>query len=202
MEEEYKKKRLRDAIFKEVEKYIGYVYADDYHGNDCLIIRTFDEEVSHGTRNCDERKEGYRYFDMFPLLKKPSTFTFEPNPVGIEVVVNAFYPDGRITKFVEDAKATINVFLEEHGYSKEAELSFPIDTFKVYVDCPSERETVYSSEDDSIDEDEILDCVAWEEFPLRKYVRNTRTKGFIIQEDNLISLAAEMLLEYENFMKE
>lgn len=195
------KTRLRDAIFKEVEKYIGYVYADDYHGNDCLIIRTYDEEVSHGTRSCDKIEEGYRYFDMFPLLKQTSTFTFEPNPVGIEVVVNAFYPDERISKFVEDAKATINEFLEKHGYSDEAELSFPIDTFKVFVDCPSEREIVEVGEDDYCDEDEILSCVAWESFPLRKYVRNTREKGFVVQEDKLISLAAEMLLHYNNFMQ-
>ncbi len=200
MEEDYMKTRLREAIFKEVEKYIGYVYADDCHGNDCLIIRTYDEEVSHGTRSCDEREEGYRYFDMFPLLTKPSTFTFEPNPVGIEVVVNTFYPDERIKKFVEDAKATINEFLEKHGYSNEAELSFPIDTFKVYVDCPSEREEIEGTEED-YDEEDFLYSVEWETRPLRKYVRNTRAKGFVVQEDKLINLAAEILLHYDDFMK-
>ena len=201
MEEDYMKTRLRDAIFKEVEKYIGYVYADDYHGNDCLIVRTYDEEVSHGTRSCDEREDGYRYFDMFPLVKQSSTFTFEPNPVGIEVVVNAFYPDERISKFVEGAKAAINEFLEKHGYSDEAELSFPIDTFKVFVDCPSERETVEVGDDEYCDEDEILSCVAWESFPLSKYVRRNGAKGYTVREDNLISLAAEMLLQYDDFMQ-
>lgn len=202
MEENYMKTRLRKAIFEEVEKYIGNVYADDYHGNDCLIIRTYDEEVSYGTRSCDECEEGYQYFDMFPLLKKPSTFTFEPNPVGIEVVVNTFYPDERISKFVEDAKTTINEFLEKHGYSDEAELSFPIDTFKVFVDCPSERETTEVGEDEYLDKDEILSCVAWETFPLSKYVRKNGEKGYLVREANLISLAAEMLLQYDGFMQE
>lgn len=200
MQEDYMKTQLREAIFREVTAYISEVYADDTHFNDCIFVRTYDEEVSHGRRSHEEYEDGYQYFDMFPLLNKPSTFTFEPNPVGIEVVVNKFYPDERISKFVEDAKATINEFLKTHGYSEDAELSFPIDTFKTYVCCSSEIETYEVG--DSVDfiglDEDLVECVSR---PLRKFVRNTRDRGFIVQEDRLESLAAEMLLEYDDFMK-
>lgn len=36
----YMENRLREAITKEVENYIGYVYGDDTHMNDKLIIKS------------------------------------------------------------------------------------------------------------------------------------------------------------------
>lgn len=58
----YMENRLREAITKEVENYIGYVYGNDTHMNDKLIIKKFDESVSHGRVFYNDYKDGYDYF--------------------------------------------------------------------------------------------------------------------------------------------
>lgn len=87
-------------------------------------------------------------------------------------------------------------FVKNHGYSKEAEISFPIDTFKVYVDCPSEIEVTEATEEELDDEESF---VAWESRPLRPYISNTKNNGFVAYERNVRRLAAEMSLEYDFF---
>lgn len=47
METNYLKEQFRKDILKEVEEYIGYVYSDDTHFEDKLIVKEFDYSVSH-----------------------------------------------------------------------------------------------------------------------------------------------------------
>ena len=80
------KEQFRKDILKEVEEYIGYVYSDDTHFEDKLIVKEFDYSVSHGRRSYKEQEKEYDYFDMSDLIKKSGTFTFEADPIGIECV--------------------------------------------------------------------------------------------------------------------
>ena len=193
---DYLKDKFRADIFKEIEDYIGYVYGDDYHGNDKLIVNPFDMSVSSGTRSVDEIEKKYDYFDMSDLIKMSGTFTFEADPIGIECVVLHYFPNEKVDKFVKDLETSMLDFVKNHGYSKDAEISFPIDTFKVYVDCPSEIEVTVATEDELDDEESL---VAWESRPLRPYMRNTKKNGFVAYERNVRRLAAEMSLEYVFF---
>lgn len=198
MEKNYLEEYLRKSIFKEVEEYIGYVYAEDYNHNDKLIVKEFDYSVSHGRRGNDDLEKGYDYFDMFHLIKRSGTFTFAPDPVGIECVVMHYFPNKRVDKFVMDVKEAILDFIEKHGYSEEAEVTFPVDTFEVLVDCPSERKVAAEEDFEGTEEDfEMeLESVSCEFRPLRPYVRNTKKKGFVVNEENVRRLGAEMFLEY------
>ena len=196
METNYLKEQFRKDILKEVEEYIGYVYSDDTHFEDKLIVKEFDYSVSNGRRSYKEQEKEYDYFDMSDLIKKSSTFTFEADPIGIECVVLHYFPNEKVDKFVKDLETSMLDFVKNHGYSKEAEISFPIDTFKVYVDCPSEIEVTVATEEELDDEESF---VAWESRPLRPYIRNTKNNGFVAYERNVRRLAAEMSLEYDFF---
>lgn len=191
MEMNYLENKLREDIFKEVEKYIGYVYAEDYNGNDKLIVNEFDYSVSNGRRYYKDLEKGYDYFDMFHLIKSSGTFTFAPDPIGIECVVMHYFPNNRVDKYVMDVKTAILDFVEKHGYSEEAEVTFPVDTFEVLVDCPSERKKM-TEEDFEME----LESVSCECRPLRPYIRRTKEKGFVVNEENVRRLGAEMFLEY------
>ena len=194
METNYLKEQFRKDILKEVEEYIGYVYSDDTHFEDKLIVKEFDYSVSHGRRSYKEQEKEYDYFDMSDLIKKSGTFTFEADPIGIECVVLHYFPNEKVEKFVKDLETSMLDFVKNHGYSKEAEISFPIDTFKVYVDCPSEIEVTEATEEELDDEESF---VAWESRPLRPYISNTKNNGFVAYERNVRRLAAEMSLEYD-----
>ena len=196
METNYLKEQFRKDILKEVEEYIGYVYSDDTHFEDKLIVKEFDYSVSHGRRSYKEQEKEYDYFDMSDLIKKSATFTFEADPIGIECVVLHYFPNEKVETFVEDLETSMLDFVKNHGYSKEAEISFPIDTFKMYVDCPSEIEVTVATEEELDDEESF---VAWESRPLRPYIRNTKNNGFVAYERNVRRLAAEMSLEYDFF---
>ncbi len=198
METNYLKEQLRKDILKEVEKYIGYVYGDDTHFEDKLIVKKFDYSVSHGRRSYKEQKKEYDYFNMSDLIKMSGTFTFEADPIGIECVVLHYFPNEKVDKVVKDLESTMLDFVHKHGYNEEAEISFPIDTFKVYVDCPSEIEVSELTEEELADEE---NWVAWESRPLRPYVRNTKEKGLVFHERNVRRLAAEMSLEYDYFKR-
>lgn len=191
MEKNYLEKKLREDIFKEVEKYIGYVYAEDYNNKDKLVVNEFDYSVSHGRRCYEDLEKGYDYFDMFHLIKHNGTFTFAPDPVGIECVVMHYFPNEKVDKFVADVKAAIHSFIENHEYSEDAEITFTEDTFEVLVDCPSEREMATE-----MDFEEESNSVSVECRPLRPYIRNTKEKGFVVNEENVRRLGAEMFLEY------
>lgn len=196
METNYLKEQFRKDILKEVEEYIGYVYSDDTHFEDKLIVKEFDYSVSHGRRSYKEQEKEYDYFDMSDLIKKSGTFTFEADPIEIECVVLHYFPNEKVDKFVKDLETSMLDFVKNHGYSKEAEISFPIDTFKVYVDCPSEIEVTVATEEELDDEESF---VAWESRPLRPYISNTKNNGFVAYERNVRRLAAEMSLEYDFF---
>lgn len=191
MKKNYLEKKLREDIFKEVEKYIGYVYAEDYNNKDKLVVNEFDYSVSHGRCCYEDLEKGYDYFDMFHLIKYNGTFTFAPDPVGIECVVMHYFPNEKVDKFVADVKAAIHSFIEKHEYSEDAEITFTEDTFEVLVDCPSEREMATE-----MDFEEESNSVSVECRPLRPYIRNTKEKGFVVNEENVRRLGAEMFLEY------
>lgn len=176
METNYLKEQFRKDILKEVEEYIGYVYSDDTHFEDKLIVKEFDYSVSHGRRSYKEQEKEYDYFDMSDLIKKSGTFTFEADPIGIECVVLHYFPNEKVDKFVKDLETSMLDFVKNHEYSKEAEISFPIDTFKMYVDCPSEIEVTVATEEELDDEESL---VAWESRPLRPYMRNTKKTGLL-----------------------
>lgn len=75
---DYLKDKFRADVFKEIENYIGYVYGDDYHSIDKLIVNSFDMSVSHGVRIENSTQLKMDYFDTFGLIKRSGTFTFEP----------------------------------------------------------------------------------------------------------------------------
>lgn len=114
MEKNYLEEYLRKSIFKEVEEYIGYVYAEDYNNNDKLIVNEFDYSVSHGRRSYEDLEKGNGYFDMFHLIKRDGTFTFAADPVGIECVVMLYFPNKRVDKFVMNVKEAILDFIEKN----------------------------------------------------------------------------------------
>ena len=201
METNYLKEQFRKDILKEVEEYIGYVYSDDTHFEDKLIVKEFDYSVSHVRCSYKEQKKEYDYFDMSDLIKESGTFTFEADPIGIECVVLHYFPNEKVEKFVKDLETSMLDFVKNHGYSKEAEISFPIDTFEELIDCLSERESVAEEEFEPTEEyfEMELESVSCECRPLRPYVRNTKEKGFVVNERNVRRLAAEMSLEYDFF---
>lgn len=57
METNYLKEQFRKDILKEVEEYIGYVYSDDTHFEDKLIVKEFDYSVSHVRCSYKEQKK-------------------------------------------------------------------------------------------------------------------------------------------------
>ena len=78
--------------------------------------------VSHGTRSVDEIEKKYDYFDTFGLIKRDGEFTFTPDPVGIECVVLHYFPDTRVSLFVDNAiKAILYNKSYKHlpGWSKK-----------------------------------------------------------------------------------
>lgn len=192
MEKNYLEEKLRKDIFKEVAEYIGYVYADDYHTNDKLIVNEFDYSVSHGRRNYEDLEKGYGYFDMFHLIKRDGTFTFAADPVGIECVVMHYFPNKKVDGLVENMKNAINAFLQKYGYKSSAKLILPFSNYEPLVDDVSLKSKNGLIE---VMEDEYGND-GYEEFELRKCVRNTKSKGLVINEDNLQKFTVGILLNY------
>lgn len=192
-ENKYLNDKFRADLFKEVENYIGYAYGADYHSNDKLVVNPFDMSLRIGTRSIDEIEKGYDYFDTFGLIKRSGTFTFEPDPIGIECVVMYYYPDERVTKLVERMKTVISEFIEKHGYDGYAKLIIPLDTFEPLVDSIDLK-----TKDGLVEVTE--DEYGWDgylERELRFLVRRNKQGDFTFQDDKLMRLAAELLLNYE-----
>ena len=188
----YLKDKFRDDVFKEIENYIGYVYADDYHSNDKLIVNPFDMSVSHGVRIENSTQLKMDYFDTFGLIKRSGTFTFEPDPIGIECVVLHYYPDERVTKFVDKMKTVIREFISKHGYESYAKLIIPLCTFEPLVDSKDAKTKNGLVE---VTEDEY----GWDgyvERELRFLVRKNKQGEYIFRDDNLMRIAADLLLNY------
>ena len=188
----YLKDKFREDVFKEIENYIGYVYADDYHSCDKLIVNPFDMSVSHGVRIENSTQVKMDYFDTFGLIKRSGTFTFEPDPIGIECVVQHYYPDERVTKLVEKMKAVISEFIGKHGYNGYAKLVIPLGTFEPLVDSidlKTKGGLVKVTEDE-------YGCDGYVERELRFLTRRNRQGVYTFQDDKLMRLAAELLLNY------
>lgn len=188
----YLKDKFREDVFKEIENYIGYVYADDYHSCDKLIVNPFDMSVSHGVRIENSTQLKMDYFDTFGLIKRSGTYTFEQNSIGIECVVLHYYPDKRVTKLVERMKKAISEFIEKHGYDGYAKLIISLDTFEPLVDSIDLK-----TKDGLVEVTE--DEYGWDgylERDLRFLVRRNKQGDFTFQYDKLMRLAAELLLNY------
>lgn len=191
-ENSYLKDKFREDVFKEIENYIGYVYGDDYHSCDKLIVNPFDMSVSHGVRIENSTQIKMDYLDTFGLIKRSGTFTFEPDPIGIECVVLHYYPDERVTKFVEKMKKVISAFIEKHGYNGYAKLVIPFGTFKPLVDSidlKTKNDLVEVTEDE-------YGCDGYMERELRFLTRRNKQGGYTFQDDKLMRIATEMLLNY------
>lgn len=188
----YLKDKFRTDVFKEVENYIGYVYGDDYHFNDKLIVNPFDMSVSHGVRIESSTQLKMDYFDTFGLIKRNGTFTFEPDPTGIECVVLHYYSDERVTKFIEKMKEVISEFFDKHGYNGFAKLVIPLGTFEPLVnseDLKTKNGLVEVTEDE-------YGCNGFVARELRFLTRRNKQGGYTFQDDKLMRMAAELLLNY------
>lgn len=191
-ENRYLKDKFRADVFKEIKDYIGHVYGDDYHGNDKLIVNPFDMSVSHGVRIENSTHLKMDYFDTFGLIKRSGTFTFEPDPIGIECVVLHYYPDERVTKIVEKMKKVISAFIEKHGYNGYAKFVIPLDTFEPLV-----YSTDLKAKDGLVEVTE--DEYGWDgyvERELRFLTRWNKQGGYTFQDDKLMRMAAELILDY------
>lgn len=96
---------LHNRISDEVKKYIGYAYLDDFKAKDYLTIdkRTF--EVSHTQWEIGQQRDPkLAYYDMSRLIQPAKDFgCFEPDSVGIDIVVLDFFPNEKINYFMESA---------------------------------------------------------------------------------------------------
>ena len=191
-ENSYLKDKFRADVFKEIEEYIGYVYGDDYHGNDKLIVNPFDMSVQHGTRSVDEIEKKYDYFDTFGLIKRDGEFTFTPDPVGIECVVLHYFPNEKVKRSVEKVEKAISEFIKKHGYTANAKLIVPLGTFEPLIDS-----------DELKTKNGLIECAedeyGWDgyiERQLRFLVRRNKQGAYIFQEDKIMRIAAELQLNY------
>lgn len=148
--------------------------------------------VSHGVRIENSTQLKLDYFDTFGLIKRSGTFTFEPDPIGIECVVLHYYPDERVTKFVEKMKKAISKYINKHGYNGYAKLVIPLNTFEPLVDSidlKTKNGLVVETEDE----------YGWDgyvERELRFLTRRSKQGGYTFQDDKLMRMAAEMQLNY------
>ena len=148
--------------------------------------------VSHGVRIENSTQLKMDYFDTFGLIKRSGTFTIEPDPIGIECVVLHYYPDDRVTKFVEKMKKVISEFIGKHGYNGYAKLVIPLGTFEPLVDSidlKTKGGLVKVTEDE-------YGCDGYVERELRFLTRRNRQGVYTFQDDKLMRMAAELLLNY------
>ena len=174
---------LRDDIVDEVNEYIGYVYADDVHGDDYLTIDKTTFAVSH-TRlsHVQPRKDNLAYYDMSRLLAPgTSAFTYEPNQLEIDAVVLDFFPIDKLNNFPELAEKAILEFAKTRDITDETTLGFTVDTFEPDIYVPSELEVV-----EETDEECLEDYLEYVEAPVKKYIRGRKDKLFINKHKLLI----------------
>ena len=71
---------LREDIVREVKRYIGHAYANDFHAGNYITVDKISLSVDFWSHNrCDEPKNpNCHYYDIFSLLQPgKSSLTFE-----------------------------------------------------------------------------------------------------------------------------
>lgn len=180
---------LREVIVYEVDKYIGYAYAEDINLNDYLTIDRLTLRVSHTRRYYgDPMDEKLAYYKMTSLISPGhAAFTYEPNQLEIDAVVLDFFPIAILKNFTEFAEKSILEFSHNRQISDEVTLGFSIDNFEPSVYIPSELEVVEASEEDYED---IENCVEYIEVPIKNYIR-VRNGSVIVNKHKLLLLALD-----------
>lgn len=184
---------LRYDILKQVNDYIGHIYADDFHSGDYITVNEVTLEVGFWSRHRagEPRLQNCRYYDLFSLIKEgASSFTFEPDEVGIDIVVLDFFPIKKVDDFVSKAKNAINEFYVNKGFDKNAVLGITYSPLEIQVFNPENLEDA-TEEDYEMMIDELDDCSIIEEFDLKDFVRLRSNGDIFINEDRLKRLALE-----------
>ena len=184
---------LREDIVREVNRYIGCVYADDFHSGDYITVNELTLEVGFWSRHRagEQRSQNCRYYDLFSLIKEgASSFTFEPDEVGIDVVVLDFFPIEKVDDFVSKAATAIKEFCLKEGFDENAVLGITYSPLEIQVFNPENLEDA-TEEDYEMMRDELDDCSIIEEFDLKDFVRLRSNGDIFINEDRLKRLALE-----------
>ena len=188
---------LREDIVREVNRYIGYVNADDFHSGDYITVNEVTFEVGFWSRHRagEQRLQNCRYYDLFSLIKQgASSFSFEPDEVGIDIAVLDFFPIEKVDDFVSKAKNAINEFYVNKGFDKNAVLGITYSPLEIQVFNPDNLEEA-TEEDYEMMIDELDDCSLVDEFDLKDFVRPRSNGELFINDDKLKRLALEKIGE-------
>lgn len=178
---------LRTTLLQEVKYYCGY--ADDVH-DDYIIVNDSTFEVDYHSHLDNNRKEGYRYYSLYTLVKMKD-LCFIPDEIGIEAVVQDIYPSPEVQDFIDRAIARISDFLTRFTPSNLRSCKLSVGVLFHNFGCfdESDPENITSFDPDSSDEED-LECYNF--YPLRKFV----VKGpssYTIKSYPLARLAVESL---------
>lgn len=193
MEQNPLKSELRKQIYKEVEDYIGYIEADDFNLNDKLVIKQFDNGVSHGRFYQKDYQAGYDYFSMSSLIKQKEPFVFEVNPLGIEVILQKYFPDKRVDAIKTDIVDTINKYIQSGKDCLNALIVFMFESMEALV---VEDAKATANGCIAVMEDEY-GWESYDEWKLRPFLRGNVIKGFAVDEENVLRLAVEIAMRSE-----
>ena len=177
---------LRVDILNNVKDYIGHIYADDFHSGDTLEVGFWSRH-----RAGEPRLSNCRYYDLFSLIKEgASSFTFEPDEVGIDIVVLDFFPIEKVDDFVSKATTAIKEFYLKVGFDENAVLGITYSPLEIQVYNPDNLEEA-TEEDYQMMIDELDDCSIVDEFDLKDFVRLRNNGDVYINENRLKLLALE-----------
>lgn len=186
---------LRYDILNQVKDYIGHIYADDFHSGDYITVNEVTLEVGFWSRHRagEQRLPNCRYYDLFSLIRQgTSSFTFEPDETGIDIVVLDFFPSEKINDFVSMAKNAIKEFHHNVGYDKKAVLGITYSPLEIQVFNPENLEEA-TEEDYQMMIDDIDDYALIDEFDLKYFVKLRSNGELFINEDKLKRLALEKI---------
>lgn len=193
MEQNPLKIELRKQIYKEVEDYIGYIEADDFNLNDKLTIKQFDYSVSHGRFYQKDFQAGHDYFSMSSLINQKEPFVYEVNPIGIELILQKYFPDKRVGAIKRDIVSAINKYIQSGKDCLNALIVFKFESMEALV---VEGTMPTANGNNAIMEDEY-GWESYDEWKLRPYLRGNVIKGFAVDEENVLRLAVEIAMRGE-----
>lgn len=143
----------------------------------------------------EQRLPNCRYYDLFSLIRQSSSsFTFEPDEVGIDIAVLDFFPIEKVDDFVSKAKNAINEFYVNKGFDKNAVLGITYSPLEIQAFNPDNLEEA-SEEDYQMMTDELEDCQTIEEYDMKHFVRLRSNGELFINDDKLKRLALEKIDE-------
>lgn len=187
------KEELRKHICKEVEDYIGYIEADDFNLNDKLVIKQFDYSVSQGRFYQKDSQAGYDYFSMSSLIKQKEPFAYEVNPIGIEVILQKYFPDKRVDTIKTDIVDAINNYIQSGKDCLNALIVFKFESMEALV---VEDAKTTANGCIAVMEDEY-GWESYDEWKLRPFLRGNVIKGFAVDEEKVLRLAVEIAMRGE-----